>query len=234
MPGENCNARSIFTTLFEGLEGLRTRIIYDSRQAVISFIFHHVVPFYHSKGKRVNFVVHSELATRKLGIVTREMITEDGNNNSSLVEAINNLRIFKIGSRKEIPSGTLGGFIKLRDNRLFEWLSETLNEFDKNDVVFLLGFYTMHIFHRDILPSFLDLFEDISSDLTLIMPQPVGVLDTHSDRIMGKLFDIDIIIKRIEDYFEEAYLIQPDQTIITGLNFYGKAKRLPDGRFEWV
>ncbi|GEM_PF-1267625 len=231
MQNGNCNACTDLNTLFEGLEGLRTRIIYDSRQALISFLFNHIIPFYYSKGKRINFIVHSELALRKLGIVTRQILAED---NPILTEAINKSRIFKVGSVKEIPFGTLGGFIRLRDSNLFEWLMEIFKQFNKDDVVFLLGFYTMHFFHGNILPSFLDLFEVMPSDLTLFMPQPMGVLDAHTDRILGKLFDMDIVIKRIEDYFEEAYVIQLDQSIITGLNFYGRVKLLPDGRFEWL
>ena len=196
------------------ISGLRVRVIYDSRQALVATLFGEHPPVFKRKNYHINFIIHSEHATRKIKILAEHHEIN-----------LDDVRIFKIGIKNEVPFGRLAGFIKMENEDMFEKLVEIFGGFDRQDVVFLLGFYTIPFFHDDSIRKILNLFERIPEDITVIMPQPAGGFERSIDVILGKIFDVDLVIKRSKgDYFNEAYTVQMEQSIIPELKFFARIK----------
>jgi len=209
--------------LMKELEGMRIRVVYDSRQALVGFLFGEVLPFFIGEGKNVNFVVHSEHALRKVDIISRSY-------DRTLFEGV---RVFKIGETKDVPFGKLERFISMRDRSIFKKLIRVFKSFDEEkDVVFLFGFYTIPFFHRKPLRKILELFEAMPSKLTVIMPQPADIFNGRINAIIGKIFDVDFVIRRSEEFLKEYYVVQLEQSIIPGLRFFAKME-ISNGRPKW-
>lgn len=208
----------------DALEGLRIRVLYDSRQALVGLLFGELLPIFYQKRMRINFIIHSEHALRKVRIISNQY-------DPSLFRDV---RMFKVGSNNYVPFGRLTKFIEMKDEELFSKLIEIFRSFDEEkDVVFLFGFYTIPFFHNNSIQKILDLFEATPAKLTVIMPQPIGVFDRSIDIIIGKIFDVDFVIKRIEgEYFEESYTVQLEQSIVPGLRFFAKME-ISDGKPKW-
>ncbi len=205
------------------LEGLRIRVIYDSRQALVGLLFGEMLPIFVRMDKRINFVVHSEHALRKVEIVSRQYNRE----------IFRDVRVFKIGNKPEVPFGRLERFIRMKDKNMFKKLNAVFKSFrEGKDVVFLFGFYTIMFFHRNSLPRFLEIFESVPSMITLIMPQPVDVFGRSVNAIVGKIFDLDFVIRRSEEYLEESYTVHIEQSLIPGLKFFGKME-ISEGKPKW-
>jgi len=215
----------VLEDLFDQLEGMRIRVLYDSRRALVELLFGELLPILHRKKKRVNMVIHSEHALRKIEIASRHY-------EPSLFR---DMGIIKIGLNTNIPFGKLKNFISIKDRNLFKKLTTVLNSLDaKRTVVYLVGLYTVFYFHRNPIRKILDLFENLSPNLTVIMPQPIGVLERCFDVLLSRLFDVDLTIRKSnEDYFNERYTVQIEQSILPSLNFFADMQILPDGRVEW-
>jgi len=210
--------------LLEEIEGLRIRVIYDSRQVLVGLLFGEILPFFIEKKKRVNFVVHSEHALRKIAIISRQYDRK----------LFKDIRIFKIGENTNIPFGRLEEFINMKDRALFRKLIKVFRSFKEGvDIVFLFGFYTIPFFHKNSLTKILEIFEVMPSRLTVIMPQPVNIFDREMNAIIGKIFDVDFVIKRAEEeYLEEAYTVHIEQSILPKLKFFAKMK-ISNGKPKW-
>ena len=205
------------------VEGLRIRVIYDSRQALVGLLFGEILPFFVKEGRRVNFVVHSEHALRKIAIISKQY-------DRKLFE---NVRIFKIGENKRIPFGRLEKFISMNDKALFSKLIKVFRSFQEDDIVFLFGFYTIPYFHKNSLTKILKMFEVMTSELTVIMPQPVDVFNKEMNTIIGKIFDVDFVIRKAEgEYFNEAYTVHIEQTLLPKLKFFAKME-ISNGKPKW-
>ena len=204
-----------FEHLFQKMDGRRTRLVYEDTYAGMVFTFYNLLPHF-SKFKKLYVVNYSETACRRLGEIYRSMKNE----NSYLAEIFSRMKIIKVGSRKHTGYGELYEFINSGDVREeLKALEDVLSTLPGDAFLMIRGLYLIPAIHgKSILGGVMRLFDAIPDGITLIDYYSEGILEEHLNRIVEKLYDIIIGIRKDDAIFgDDNFILSIEQSIVQGL-----------------
>jgi hypothetical protein len=196
------------------LEGRRVKIEYDTIAPMISLLFFHIVPAF--SHRRLFFVIYSDTICRRQSEIYRSIAGVS----DEIPSILDRSHIIKIGKRSSVSFGNLYAHIPTGDpeDELSE-LKDILSRLDNKDLIVFRGLYMIpEIYGKDIVKNILDIFDSIPQKATVI----VSCRNSYEDavtRLMDKLFDVIIKIKRAEEMFFEVdnYYIGIKDSIIPEL-----------------
>ncbi len=196
------------------LEGRRTKIEYDTVAPMISLLFFHIVPAF--SHRRLFFVTYSDTICRRQSEIYRSIAKKS----EEITSILDRSHIIKIGKSRDVSFGNLYAHIPMGEpeDELSE-LKDVLSRLDNRDMVIFEGLYIIpEIYGRNIVRHILDVFDSIPQKATVI----VSCRNSYEDavtRLMDKLFDVIIKIKRAEKMLFEVdnYYIGVKDSIIPEL-----------------
>ena len=196
------------------LEGRRTKIEYDTIAPMISLLFFHIVPSL--SHRRLFFVVYSDTICRRQSEIYRSI----AKTSEEIASILDRSYIIKIAKSGHVSFGKLYAHIPTGnpDDELSE-LKDILSRLDNKDLIIFRGLYMIpEIYGKDVVKGILDVFDSIPQKATVI----VSCRKSYDDavvRLMDKLFDIIIKIKRAEEMFIDGdnYYIGVKDSIIPEL-----------------
>jgi hypothetical protein len=206
------------------LEGLRTKLVYDSHRALRSLLFYHILPAFSSKNLFI--AVFSDTMHRRLE-KTYESIAKKS---PEVAELIDKANVIKIGVRKETAFGKLYEFVTKESlwlGRLFG-IMECLGE---DDLVILYGFSLIPMMYGSkSIGSVLRLFDSLPVKLTLLVECPEESYNEEIARLTESLYDVVLRVERCDEPgFEGIYKIGVDQSIVDAVAGYARYKIEKDG-----
>jgi hypothetical protein len=135
-------------------------------------------------------------------------------------EILDKTNIVKIGVKRKEPFGKLYAHIPEGDFvdevRSFETVASTLTD---DDVIILAGFYLMPAIHgRERLKGIVRMFDSFPENITIFGLYPYGLYDRGTNRVIERLYDVVIRVKRDNGDFgyngEDSYVIGVEQSIL--------------------
>jgi len=204
-----------FEYLFQKIDGRRTRLVYEDTYAAMVFAFYNVIPHF-SKIKELYVVSYSETSSRRMGEIYRSLKNE----NPRLAEIFEQMKIIKVGNTRDCGYGTLYEFIKSGDVvEELESLESVLSTLPENAFLMIRGLYLIPAIHgKSVLGGILRLFDTIPDGITLLDFYSAGILDEQLNRIVEKLYDVIIGIRKDDAIFgDDNFILSIDQSIIKGL-----------------
>lgn len=204
-----------FQYLFGKMDGRRTRIVYEDTYAGMVFTFYNLIPHF-SKLKRIYVVNYSETASRRLGEIYKSLKNE----NPQIAEIFSKMRVIKIGNTERCSYGELYEFINSGDVREeLKSLESVISTLPDDSFLMIRGLYLIPAIHgKSVLGDVLRLFDAIPDGITLVDYYSAGILDERLNRIVEKLYDIIIAIRKDDAIFgDDNFILSVDQSIIQGL-----------------
>jgi len=173
---------SVFGKLLPKLNGMRTRIVCSNPFVRDLILANTIIPYF--SNRNVYIILYSEALYRKFIKIMNIICSE----------SLPNIRIIKIGKRRNCVLGKLFAFIEQGDVRKeLEELTSVLSKLSNEDVLIMhssMGFFF------EMLGSFrtiLELFSVLPDDLTLIAFKSG---EKVVDSLMNELYDIIVRIRR--------------------------------------
>ncbi len=204
-----------FEYLFRKMDGRRTRLVYEDTYAGMVFTFYNIIPHF-SKLKELYVVNYSETSSRRMGEIYKSLKNES----PYLAEIFSKMKIIKVGNTRRCSYGELYEFINSGDVREeLKALEGVLSTLPKDAFLMIRGLYLVPAIHgKSVLGDILRLFDTIPDGITLIDYYSAGILDEYLNRIVEKLYDIVISIKKDDAIFgDDSLILSIDQSIIQGL-----------------
>ena len=205
------------------LEGLRTKLVYDSHVVMRGLLFYHILPAFSSKNLFI--AVFSDTMHRRLE-KTYEAIAKKS---PEIAELLDKANVIKIGVRKETAFGGLHEFI----TRESLWLGRLLGiveELSVNDTLILYGFSLIPMMYgTESISSVVQLFDSLPAELTLLVECPEESYGEEIVKLTEVLYDVVLRIERCDEPgFEDAYSIGVEKSIVD-MAGYGRFKVGVDG-----
>jgi hypothetical protein len=214
--------------LIPKLKGLRTRIVYDSHTPRDILFYHHVLPCF--LDKKIFLAVYSDTISRRL----RKRYEDLSRTYPNIASILDRIHIIKIGQKENIPYGKSYEFISEDDPSKALRRLKTIFEKLGNDVLIFSGFSMLiAIGGHKILNDVFSLFDSLPENITLLDFHPDGFYDEQTNKLMEKLYDVIIKIKREEEYMEfgeTTYLAGVEQSIISEIEPGFTRFKVKDGR----
>jgi len=187
------------TDFMRELEGLRSRILYDSSVVKDLFIFQHIIPSYSDRD--VYLVLYSEALYHKFCRRAEYlMFTEP-----DMAKLLDNINVIKIGHTDEINFGKLYAFIEHSTPREeIASLMETLKSLDRKSVLILYSSiaYIMNMLdEKEALRLLLESYGILPRGVTLFGFKHLKT-QTRIDYYINDLYDVLITIRRDESSFD--------------------------------
>jgi|Deesub1362B_J571_1020462.scaffolds.fasta_scaffold00025_22 hypothetical protein len=204
-----------FEYLFQKMDGRRTRLVYEDTYAAMVFTFYNIIPHF-SKIKELYVVSYSETSSRRMGEIYKSLKNE----NPQLAEIFKRMKIIKIGNTRDCSYGMLYEFIKSGDvEEELKSLESVLSTLPNDAFLMIRGLYLIPAIHgKTVLGEILRLFDAIPDGITLLDYYSAGILDEHLNRIVEKLYDVIIGIRKDDAIFgDDNFILSIDQSIIKGL-----------------
>lgn len=193
------------------LEGKRVKIEYDTIAPMISLLFFHIIPTF--SHRRLFFVVYSDTICRRQTEIYRSI----SRTSEEITSILDRSYIIKIGKTGNVSFGTLYAHIPMGEPEVeLSELEDILSRLNRRDLIVFRGLYMIpEIYGKDVVKNILDVFDSIPQKATVI----VSCRNSYEDavtRLMDKLFDVIIKIKRAEEMFFEGdnYYIGVKDSII--------------------
>ncbi len=175
---------SVFRKLLPRLNGMRTRIVCSNPFVRDLILANAILPYF--LDKNVYIILYSEALYRKFIKIINNLYSE----------RYSNVKIIKVGKRKDCVFGKLYAFIEQGDtSKEYKGIIDAISVLTDDDVLVLhasVGFFF------EILGSFrtiLELFSVLPDDITLISFKSG---ERTVDVLMNELYDIFIKIRRDE------------------------------------
>ncbi len=190
-----------FEEVMDELDGLRTRIIYDSPVVKDLIIFQFILPYF-SKKKEIYVVLYSEGYYYKFRRRANYLMFKE----PEMARVLDRINFIKIGLNDECDFGNLFGFIKQGDaEREFEGLRDFLLKI-KSDGVLILDCDFMYLIagfsEKNALKRLIDLYSLMPDGITLFGFKNLNAQD--KDVIITDLYDVLITIQRDESTLDNA------------------------------
>lgn len=207
-------------SLIPKLENKRVRIVYDSAYPAISLLYGHILPYFQSK--KIVFAAYSDSICRRLHEMYKSM-KDSKMPSAKLLEKALFIKIGKKECHPFIESCTSDNLVLLTENRIFDYeFIENIAEYVTKDCILILaGFYLLPALHgMKAVRALYHFFSEIPEDITLFSFYPKNFLDERLNRLLEKLFDVVITVKKegeFSQFGEETYLVGIEQSIIKGI-----------------
>jgi len=220
---------SFLDDLIAKLDGLRTLVVYDSPVGIRNLLFFHIVPKFDNKN--IYVAVYSESMCRRMKKSVESLIKL----HPEIARKLEEVRVIKVGSKKEVPFGKLHQFIELND----KWCDElacVINTLDRDDLLIFHGFSIVQImYERKWLIDKLNFFEKLPDDVTIVNKISREFYSGWVEGALKKLHDVVIRVEKSERGLiegEDCYTIAVDQSIVADIAPKIARFRIGDRGFE--
>ena len=186
------------------LEGMRTRVLYDSPVVKDLFVFQYVIPSYSDRD--IYIVIYSDALYYKFCRRAEYLMFMDSN----MAKLLDSLNIIKVGRSDEIAFGRLHSFIEHSTPREeFMAIIDVLSRLKKDDVLIRYGSfsYIMSMLdEKEALRLLIESYGILPKDVTLFGFKHLKT-QTRIDYYISDLYDVLITIKRDESSFDYSTYI---------------------------
>jgi hypothetical protein len=184
------------------LDGLRTRILYDSGIVKDLIIVQYIIPYF-SAIKNTYIVIYSEALYYKFKRIVRRIIEKK----PELKEAFSSLRVIKIGFYEECEFGELVSFVKqgnVKDE--FEGFMNTLNCIKSNDVLILCGSiaYFLTLTGLASFKKLVNMFSVLPEGVTLFGFKRINIVNSPVENLIWDLYDVIIYVEKDNASFDDS------------------------------
>jgi hypothetical protein len=192
------------------LEGLRTRVIYDSPYAMKSLLFCYILP--HFSSKNLYIAVYSDTMCRNFEKTYQSIARVS----PDVAKLLDKSKVIKIGMREDIAYGKLCELI-YPDSDWFEDFVNTLMKLDDDDFLLFHGFSMIPLMYGPSALRFIQkTLDSLPEDITLVVKQAKGIYDGRTESLIKAFYDVVLKVERCEEIieFDETYEIGIDHSII--------------------
>ncbi|WP_457549742.1 hypothetical protein [Archaeoglobus sp.] len=215
------------TDFMKELEGLRTRILYDSSVVKDLLIFQHIIPSY--SDRNLYLVLYSEALYHKFCRRAEYLMFT----NSSMAKILDNINIIKVGHSDDINFGKLYAFIEHSTPREeFVTLMETLRHLDRKSVLILYSSvaYIMSMLNeKEALRLLLESYGILPRGITIFGFKHLKT-QTRIDYYINDLYDVLITIRRDESSFDYSTYIFEAECQLSDVCYKTCRLRVDNGR----
>ena len=191
--------------LIPELEGLRTRIFYDSSVVKDLILFQYILPYYCKKSTTYLMLYSEALYYKFKRRATYHMFKDP-----KMAEVLDNIKIIKIGYNQDCEFGELCKFIKQSTPKEeVKGIVDAISMIENKSTLILYGsiaYFMSVLGERDALKLLVDMYSMLPDDITLFGFKPLKALKPI-DTFVSDLYDVIITIKRDEMAFDHATYI---------------------------
>ena len=206
-------------SLIPKFQNKRVRIVYDDAYPAISLLYGHILPYF--RAKKLVFVTYSDSICRRL----HEMYKSMNDDKMPAARLLEKALFIKIGQKECYPfekpcARGYRDLVLIKEDRIFDYeFIENIVEYVTPDCILILaGFYLLPAIHgMRAVKGLYRFFSEIPEETTLFSFYPRNFLDERLNRLLEKLFDVVVSIKKEDEFFQfggETYLIGIEQSII--------------------
>ncbi len=219
------------TDLMKDLNGMRTRVLYDSSVVKDLFILQHVIPSY--SDRNIYIVIYSDVLYYKFCKRAEYLMFTDPN----MAKLLDNLNIIKVGNSGEVSFGTLYAFIEHSTPREeYSSIIEVLSRLKKDDVLVLyssVAYIMSMLDEKEALRLLIESYGIIPKGITLFGFKHLKT-QTRIDYYINDLYDVLITIRRDENAFDYSTYIFEVECQLSDVCYKTGKLKIRDGKLVQI
>ncbi len=219
------------TDLMKDLNGMRTRVLYDSPVVKDLFILQHVIPSYSDRD--IYIVIYSDALYYKFCKRAEYLMFTDPN----MAKLLDSLNIIKVGNSGEVSFGRLYAFIEHSTPREeYSSIIEVLSRLKKDDVLVLyssVAYIMSMLDEKEALRLLIESYGIIPKGITLFGFKHLKT-QTRIDYYINDLYDVLITIRRDENAFDYSTYIFEVECQLSDVCYKTGKLKIRDGKLVQI